>query len=92
MTLIEFLLLLLLAAIIGLLGQALAGFTTGGLLVSIIVGFAGALLGRWLARELNLPEILAVSIGGRTFPVIWSIVGAALLSLVLGVLRIRVRG
>ena len=87
MTLIEFLLLLLLAAIIGVLGETLAGFSAGGLLVSIIVGFAGALLGRWLAGELGLPGILTISIDGRAFPVIWSIVGAAILRLVLGALR-----
>ncbi len=91
MTFVEILLLLLLAAVIGLIGQALAGFTAGGLLISIVVGFVGALLGRWLAGELDLPVLLSVTIDGEAFPLIWSIVGAGLFSLILGLLRSSAR-
>ncbi len=51
MTLIEILLLLLIAAICGSLGQVLVGYSTGGLLASIVVGVIGVLLGL-LARTL----------------------------------------
>lgn len=42
MTLLDFLILLLIAGICGALGQAIAGFSRGGCLVSIALGFVGA--------------------------------------------------
>ena len=51
MTLIGFLVLLVVAAIAGGLGQAIAGYSLGGCLVSSLVGFIGAFIGLWLARE-----------------------------------------
>jgi hypothetical protein len=56
-------------------------------LVAIAVGFIGALvLGRWLARMAGLPEWLTIQIGETAFPIIWSIIGGALFSAVLGLL------
>lgn len=78
MSLIDFFLLLVVAGICGALGQSIAGYSHGGCLVSIVLGFVGALLGTWLARLLQLPELFAVQIGGQSFPVIWSVIGAAL--------------
>ncbi len=75
---LQFLLLLLIAGICGALGQAIGGYSHGGCLVSIALGFIGALLGSWLAGALHLPEILAIPVGGMNFPIIWSIIGAAL--------------
>jgi uncharacterized membrane protein YeaQ/YmgE (transglycosylase-associated protein family) len=78
MTLLDLLLLLLIAGICGSLGQAIAGYSRGGCLVSIALGFIGALVGMWLARLLGLPELIPVVIGGTSFPIIWSIIGSAL--------------
>jgi uncharacterized membrane protein YeaQ/YmgE (transglycosylase-associated protein family) len=75
---VDLLILLLVAGVCGALGQAISGFSRGGCLVSIALGFIGALLGMWLARQLGLPELLMVPVGGRSFPVVWSIIGAAL--------------
>src|ERR671922_185936 len=50
MTLTQFLILLLVAGICGSIGQAIAGYSRGGCLVSIALGFIGALLGTYLAR------------------------------------------
>lgn len=77
------LLLILIAAICGAVGSALAGGTRGGLLVSIVLGFIGALLGSWIAREMKLPEPFVLRAAGQAFPVLWSIVGAALFVAVL---------
>src|SRR5437773_3175456 len=85
MTVIDFLLLLLVAGICGSVAQAIAGYSHGGCLVSIALGFIGALIGSWIARQLSLPEPFIVQIGGRDFPVIWSIIGAALFSAVLSI-------
>jgi uncharacterized membrane protein YeaQ/YmgE (transglycosylase-associated protein family) len=78
MTLIDLLVLLLIAGIAGSIGQAIAGYSTGGCLTSIAAGFIGAYIGVWLARSLNLPVLFNVNVGGTTFPVLWSIMGAAL--------------
>ena len=70
--------LLAIAALCGAIGRAIAGGTNGGCLVSIALGFIGALIGSWLARRLGLPEVFAVTVGSEHFPVVWSIIGAAL--------------
>ena len=89
MTLIQFLVLLVVAAICGAIGQSLAGYSLGGCLVSAVVGFVGAFVGLWLARQLRLPEVLVVNVGGEAFPVLWSIVGSAILALIFGLLSRR---
>lgn len=78
MTLIQLLVLLLIAGVCGALGQAITGYSRGGCLVSIALGFVGALLGSWIAGALNLPELIRIPVAGMNFPVIWSIIGAAL--------------
>lgn len=79
MNLVQLLLLLLVAGICGSVGQAIAGFSRGGCLVSIALGFVGALIGMWIAHSVGLGyEPLPVEVGGRTFPVVWSIIGSAL--------------
>lgn len=89
MTLIQFLVLLVVAAICGAIGQSLAGYSLGGCLVSAVVGFVGAFVGLWLARELRLPEVLVIHVGSEAFPVLWSIVGSTLLALIFGLLSRR---
>ena len=86
MTLIDVLILLLVAGVCGSLGQAISGYTRGGCLVSIALGFIGALIGLWLARALLLPELFVVPIGGTKFPIIWSIIGSALFVAVISLL------
>jgi uncharacterized membrane protein YeaQ/YmgE (transglycosylase-associated protein family) len=89
MSIIDFLILLLVAGFCGAVGQAIAGYSHGGCLVSIVLGFVGALLGSWLARVLDFPDLFTLHIGGHGFPVIWSIIGAALFVAVLGLINSR---
>ena len=89
MTLTGLLVLLLIAGIVGALGQTLSGYSFGGCLMSIIVGFVGAYIGMWLAGQLGLPEIFAITIEGETFPIVWGIIGSAILSLILGLFTRR---
>jgi uncharacterized membrane protein YeaQ/YmgE (transglycosylase-associated protein family) len=92
MTLIDLLLLLLVAGVCGALGQAISGFSRGGCLVSIALGFVGAILGMWLARQLGLPELLMLPVAGKNFPVVWSIIGSALFVAVISLLTRGRRG
>jgi len=87
MTLIDLLILLVVAGVCGALGQAISGYSHGGCLVSIVVGFIGALIGVWLSRLLGLSELLALRVGNTTFPVIWSIIGSALFVAMISFLR-----
>lgn len=87
MSLLSFLLLLLIAAVTGAIGQAFAGYDMGGCLVSSGVGFLGAMIGMWIAGALGLPTFLVADVGGVNFPVVWSIIGSALLVALLGILR-----
>jgi uncharacterized membrane protein YeaQ/YmgE (transglycosylase-associated protein family) len=86
MGLFELLLLLLIAGICGSIGQSIAGYSRGGCIVSIVIGFIGALLGSWLSAELNLPELLNVNIGGNPFPILWSIIGSVIFVVIVGIL------
>ncbi|HEV7332662.1 MAG TPA: hypothetical protein VGN63_16605 [Flavisolibacter sp.] len=92
MSLLGLLVLLIVAAICGSIGQSLAGYDLGGCLVSIVVGFIGAYLGVWLAGKLGLPEIFQISIEGRPFPIIWAVIGSALFTLVVALIRRAIGG
>ena len=72
------LVLIVIAAVCGAVGKALAGGAPGGLVASIALGFIGALLGPWVAHQLHLSEPFVLHVSGQAFPVLWSIVGAAL--------------
>jgi uncharacterized membrane protein YeaQ/YmgE (transglycosylase-associated protein family) len=90
MTLMSFLVLLLVAGICGSIGQAIAGYSRGGCLVAIALGFIGALLGMYIAGAVGLPELFAVNIGGKPFPIIWSIIGSAIFVAIISLItRIR---
>jgi uncharacterized membrane protein YeaQ/YmgE (transglycosylase-associated protein family) len=89
MTLFEWVVLFIIAGLCGSLGQAISGYTRGGCLVSIALGFIGALIGVWLARQAGLPELFAVRIGDKNFPVVWSIIGSALLVAVISLISRR---
>jgi len=89
MDLTELLILLIVAGICGAIGRAITGYSHGGCLVSIALGFIGALIGTWLARTLHLPELFPVRIGSTSFPIIWSIIGSALFVAVIALITRR---
>ena len=78
LTLPGLIVLIVIAAICGAVGKALAGGSQGGLVVAITLGFIGALFGPWVAGQLNLAEPLMLDVSGQPFPIVWSIIGAAL--------------
>ncbi len=87
MSLLELVVLLVIAGIAGAVAEFLVGFTPGGFLVSIILGVIGAYLGGWLARQLHLPSILPITVGTQTIELVWTIVGALVLVGLLSLLR-----
>ena len=77
MTLVDFLVLAIVAAICGMIGESLVGYSVGGCFVSAVIGYIGAFIGLWVARQFGLPELFTVTVGGSSIPVIWSIIGSA---------------
>lgn len=84
MGIFELLILLLIAGICGAIGQSIAGINRGGCVVSIVVGFIGALIGNWLSGYLGLPELFSIQVGGNSFPILWSIIGSVLFVALVG--------
>lgn len=81
--------LLIVGGIVGVIAQRLAGYSRGGCLMSIALGFIGALIGTWAVKQFRLPEIYVLKIGHTSFPVVWAIIGAAALVAILGLLKRR---
>ena len=78
LTLPALLVLILIAFVCGAVGKALAGGARGGMITSVALGFIGTLIGPWVARQLHLAEPLVLHVSGQAFPIVWSIIGAAL--------------
>jgi len=91
MTILEFLILLVIAAICGAIGQAIAGYSLGGMVITTVVGFIGAWLGTWMARAVGLPELFMVNIGGQPFPIVWAIIGSAVFAAIVALFTRRPR-
>ena len=87
MTLIDFVILAVVAAICGMIGESLVGYSVGGCLTSAVIGYIGAFIGLWVARQFGLPELFTVTIAGSSIPIVWSIVGSALLVAILALIR-----
>ena len=91
LTLPALIVLIVIAAICGSVGRALGGGAPGGLIVSTAIGFIGALFGPWIARQFHLAEPFVLRVGGYSFPIMWSIIGAALFVALLHLLSGRRR-
>jgi uncharacterized membrane protein YeaQ/YmgE (transglycosylase-associated protein family) len=87
MTLIGFLLLILVGAICGFIAEMLVGYSPGGFIASVVVGFLGALIGTWVATAVGLPSLFAVNIEGHSIEILWAVLGAVLLLAVLSLVR-----
>jgi uncharacterized membrane protein YeaQ/YmgE (transglycosylase-associated protein family) len=79
LTLVSLVVLVAIAAVCGAIAQSLAGARRGGFLRSATLGFVGAVLGTWFAVDLGLPKSYTLAVGGESFPVVWAVVGAAVL-------------
>jgi len=89
MSIIELLLLLVVAAVCGSIGQAIAGYSRGGCFTSMALGFVGAFLGRIIYVKFDLPAGFILGIGGVDFPLIWAVIGAALFVAVINLISGR---
>src|SRR4030095_14907124 len=89
MTLESLIILLIVAGVTGAIGQWLAGSSSGGMLTSIVLGFIGAFLGTWVAKQFHLAEIYTLQIGRTTFPIVCATLRTARLGALLGLMNRR---
>jgi len=75
MNLIDLLLVLAMAVVCGSGAQFTSGYSSGGWIVNLGVGFLGALAGVVVSRSLNAREIYNLDIGTTHFPVIYALIG-----------------
>ena len=87
MTIVDFVLLAVVAAVCGMIGESLVGYSVGGCLTAAVIGYIGAFVGLWVARQFGLPELFTVNIGGSSIPILWSIIGSAVLVGALALIR-----
>ena len=86
-SLVGLLVLLIVGAICGAIAEMLVGFTVGGFFASAVIGFLGAFIGSWIGHAVHAPTMLTVTVEGHPVEIVWSILGAAALLLVIGLVR-----
>ena len=77
MTLTGLVILLVIAGVCGSIGSAIARSSRFGCLGSIAIGFLGGWLGLWFAHQFHLPTFWVLHVQNESFPVVWSVIGAA---------------
>ena len=83
---IEFGALVVVAGVVGVIGQFLTGYSRGGLLVSVIAAFVGALAGPYVADYIGWAEPIYVPLGDVQFPLVTSAAVALVLVLIVNLL------
>ena len=86
MSITSLIILLIIAGICGAIGKSISGYSLGGCIVSIVVGFIGAIIGQWISNKFHLPEFFVVNVGGKDFPIVWAIIGSTIFSIIVGLL------
>lgn len=79
MSVLHLLLYLVIAGVSGFIASQLTGAKRINIIGLVLLGLVGAYVGGWVAGFFHLPLIFGVSVGGKMFPVVWAIGGAALL-------------
>jgi uncharacterized membrane protein YeaQ/YmgE (transglycosylase-associated protein family) len=86
MSILEFVIYIVVAAVCGLVGQFLTGYSRGGCPVSFVVALVGAYFGPRVAAAMGWREAFILPIGPVEFPVVSSLVGALVLVLIVNLL------
>jgi uncharacterized membrane protein YeaQ/YmgE (transglycosylase-associated protein family) len=84
MTVEEIIILLVVAAVLGVVAQRMLGYKLGGFFASVVLGFLGGLLGKFMASRFPLPLNFNIEIGDTKFQVVWSVLGTLLVTFIVG--------
>ena len=82
MSIFDFLIMVVLACVLGVVSQRILGLQRGGFLLTTILGFFGVLLGRELVYRLGFPEPIPIHVRGHPFPLVWSVIGGVVMTVV----------
>ncbi len=79
----DLLIMVVIAALLGMVVARILGLQRAGLLLTTFFGFLGVLLGRFLAYRLGLPEPVELKVRWSTtvFPLFWSVAGGVIAAL-----------
>ena len=83
---VDILISLIIAGIAGSIARSLSGFSRGGCIISIVVGFVGAMIGSWLSREMQLPDPFILHIRGNSYNLLWTIIGAVIFTAIISLI------
>jgi uncharacterized membrane protein YeaQ/YmgE (transglycosylase-associated protein family) len=89
MTLLGAIVLIAIGGVCGSIGSAIVGYSHRGCLSSIVLGFVGAWVGMWLAHKAHLPTFYVLRVQNESFPIVWSIIGAAICAAAMSILTRR---
>ena len=85
MNVLEFIILLVMAGLLGVVAQKILG-TKYGMLVSVILGMVGAALGRFLSSAFHFPAVFTISIGDTRVEIVWALLGALIVTFGAGII------
>lgn len=83
----DFLALLVVAGICGFIGSQLMGARKTNIAVMVIVGFVGAIVGKFVYQLFHLPSLWVVHLGGSPFPIIWAVIGSVIIMGIFGMIN-----
>ncbi len=83
----DFLALLVVAGICGFIGSQLMGSRKTNIVLVIILGFVGAIVGKFVYQLFHLPPLWVVYLGGSPFPVIWAVIGSVIVMGIFGMMQ-----
>jgi uncharacterized membrane protein YeaQ/YmgE (transglycosylase-associated protein family) len=73
----DFVLTLVVALVVGAIGQATSRYKSGGWLVMTGMSLVGTFIGVWLARHYDFTMLLPLTWQGTTYPLLYAMLGAA---------------
>jgi uncharacterized membrane protein YeaQ/YmgE (transglycosylase-associated protein family) len=82
----DFIGLLIVAGICGFLGSQLMGARKTNIALMIILGFVGAIVGKFIYQFFHLPPLWVVHLGGSPFPVVWAVIGSVVVMGIYGMM------
>ncbi len=83
---IDLLFVVIVGIICGTIGQMTSGYSKGGWIVHLSLGWVGAALGVYLSRVFNAPLVYNITVQSTEFPVIWSLIGSVFFVAAIGLL------
>lgn len=83
----DFVALLVVAGICGFIGSQLMGARKTNIALMIILGFVGAIVGKFVYQLFHLPPLWVMHLGGSPFPVIWAVIGSIIVMGIFGLFQ-----